>query len=93
MSKVYTLKHTRQPEIAAMPRSRANLKVIRPVSRAASATAPAAGTVPARGRAAKAAAAGNGGSSLDGNSTHRIVESITAAIVERRLMPGTKLAE
>ena len=26
-------------------------------------------------------------------STHRIVESITTAIVERRLMPGTKLAE
>jgi DNA-binding GntR family transcriptional regulator len=26
-------------------------------------------------------------------STHRIVESITEAIVERRLMPGTKLAE
>ena len=28
-----------------------------------------------------------------GDSTARIVESITAAIVERRLMPGTKLAE
>ena len=28
-----------------------------------------------------------------GTSTQRIVESITAAIVERRLMPGTKLAE
>lgn len=28
-----------------------------------------------------------------GNATQRIVESITAAIVERRLMPGTKLAE
>ena len=27
------------------------------------------------------------------NSTQRIVESITAAIAERRLMPGTKLAE
>ena len=27
------------------------------------------------------------------NSTQRIVESITTAIVERRLMPGTKLAE
>lgn len=26
-------------------------------------------------------------------STHRIVESITSAIVERRLMPGTKLSE
>jgi DNA-binding GntR family transcriptional regulator len=29
----------------------------------------------------------------DTSSTQRIVESITAAIVERRLMPGTKLAE
>jgi DNA-binding GntR family transcriptional regulator len=27
------------------------------------------------------------------STTHRIAESITAAIVERRLMPGTKLAE
>ncbi|MEP7283954.1 MAG: GntR family transcriptional regulator, partial [Rubrivivax sp.] len=26
-------------------------------------------------------------------ATERIVESITSAIVERRLMPGTKLAE
>jgi DNA-binding GntR family transcriptional regulator len=31
--------------------------------------------------------------SAAGGSTARIVESITAAIVERRLMPGTKLAE
>jgi DNA-binding GntR family transcriptional regulator len=28
-----------------------------------------------------------------GNSTRRIVDSITTAIIERRLMPGTKLAE
>ncbi|WP_341891889.1 GntR family transcriptional regulator [Variovorax sp. YR752] len=36
----------------------------------------------------------NAGSSADGGtSTQRIVESITTAIVERRLMPGTKLAE
>jgi len=31
--------------------------------------------------------------SSDTSSTQRIVESITTAIVERRLMPGTKLAE
>ena len=37
-------------------------------------------------RAADAAAAAN-------NPTQRIAESITTAIVERRLMPGTKLAE
>lgn len=30
---------------------------------------------------------------LSGGTTQRIVESITTAIVERRLMPGTKLAE
>jgi len=28
-----------------------------------------------------------------GTTTQRIVDSVTAAIVERRLMPGTKLAE
>ena len=28
-----------------------------------------------------------------GNATQRIVDAITTAIVERRLMPGTKLAE
>jgi len=39
-----------------------------------------------RGRAPAIEAPGN-------NSTQRIVESITNAIVERRLMPGTKLAE
>src|SRR3954454_13915269 len=37
-------------------------------------------------RAAEAAAA-------SANPTQRIAESITTAIVERRLMPGTKLAE
>lgn len=60
-----------------MPRSRANLKVIQP------ATAPAA---PALSVAAPPPDAG-------GSSTQRIVESITTAIVERRLMPGTKLTE
>ncbi len=33
------------------------------------------------------------GASVSGTTTQRIVDSITAAIVERRLMPGTKLAE
>jgi DNA-binding GntR family transcriptional regulator len=71
-----------------MPRSRANLKVIRPAPRS---------TPPARARAAKAAASKADVDSTDGSdhrgSTQRIVESITSAIVERRLMPGTKLAE
>jgi DNA-binding GntR family transcriptional regulator len=52
-----------------MARSRANLKVIAPPTKAARQAAPEAG------------------------STQRIVDSITTAIVERRLMPGTKLAE
>jgi DNA-binding GntR family transcriptional regulator len=55
-----------------MPRSRANLKVIRPAP---------------TGRAARAA------DEPLASSTQRIVESITTAVVERRLMPGTKLAE
>jgi DNA-binding GntR family transcriptional regulator len=54
-----------------MPRSPANLKVIRP----ASADAVVAVPEPAA------------------SSTLRIVDAITTAIVERRLMPGTKLAE
>ena len=33
------------------------------------------------------------GASLEATATHRIADSITTAIVERRLMPGTKLAE
>lgn len=41
---------------------------------------------PRRAAAARSADAGSG-------STQRIVDSITTAIVERRLMPGTKLAE
>ncbi len=66
-----------------MPRSRANLKLIPPgpddaSSRPAGRTAgQTAGTPP------EAAA----------SSTLRIAEAITTAIVERRLMPGTKLAE
>ncbi len=55
-----------------MPRSRANLKVIRP---AASPRGRRHADVPAA------------------SSTERIVDAITSAIVERKLMPGTKLAE
>ena len=55
-----------------MPRSRANLKVIR--SSATRARAAARTEAPA-------------------DVTQRIVDAITASIVERRLMPGTKLAE
>lgn len=43
---------------------------------------------PARAGAARGSAAG-----ADASVTQRIVESVTTAIVERRLMPGTKLAE
>ena len=61
-----------------MPRSRASLKVIAP--RVQPPATPA-------GRAQRKAAEPEVG------STQRIVDSITEAIVERRLMPGTKLAE
>ena len=60
-----------------MPRSRAALKVISPAS-----------SSNAGPRRAAAAAAPDAGS-----ATQRIVASVTTAIVERRLMPGTKLAE
>ncbi len=45
----------------------------------------------ARGRRGRAGEGGGGDAAID--TTDRIVESITTAIVERRLMPGTKLAE
>src|SRR5258708_5292887 len=43
-------------------------------------------------KTSKARATGNGDAGAS-STTLRIVESITTAIVERRLMPGTKLAE
>ncbi|HOM14745.1 MAG TPA: GntR family transcriptional regulator [Rubrivivax sp.] len=57
--------------------------------RTAAAHAPRA---PGKGRRTAAPAAG---AAADGSTgaTQRIVDSITSAIVERRLMPGTKLAE
>jgi DNA-binding GntR family transcriptional regulator len=60
-----------------MARSRAQLKVIQP-------------TAFARVRAAGAAGTGR---EPEATSTQRIVDAILMAIVERRLMPGTKLAE
>jgi DNA-binding GntR family transcriptional regulator len=60
-----------------MAKSRANLKVI--------ATPPRRVGAVARARTAPVA--------LPPGSTQRIVDAITTAIVERRLMPGTKLAE
>ncbi len=59
---------------------RTGLKVIQPL--AASARAPRA----ARARMPGSTAAASG-------STQRIVEAITAAVIGRRLMPGTKLSE
>ncbi len=64
-----------------MARSAARLKIVRgtavPARRARSRTAPAGAATSPRGV----------------NSTERIAAAITTAIVERRLMPGTKLAE
>jgi len=62
-----------------MARSSANLRVIKP---AAPPRAAARGRVQPRAVAA-----------VEPGSTQRIVDAITAAIVERRLMPGTKLVE
>jgi DNA-binding GntR family transcriptional regulator len=55
------------------------------MSRAAPATAPRR-----KGRAAAAPRSSDAGSA---GPTQRIVDSVTTAIIERRLMPGTKLAE
>ncbi len=65
-----------------MPRPTANLTAIRPA-------APRAGA--GKKRAATRASPGKDAEPFD--STRRIAEAITTAIVERRLMPGTKLAE
>ena len=67
-----------------MPRTAPKLQVIKTPTRATPARAAAPG------RAPSVRAAGNDASA---NPTQRIAESITTAIVERRLMPGTKLAE
>jgi DNA-binding GntR family transcriptional regulator len=65
-----------------MPRATANLRAIRPASRA-----PRAG----KKQVPHAAAAADDASVQ--TTTRRIAEAITTAIVERRLTPGTKLAE
>ena len=62
---------------SAMPKSRAKLKVIQPTE-------------------ASVRAANRGmttGTEPATGSTQRIVESVTAAVIGRRLMPGTKLSE
>jgi DNA-binding GntR family transcriptional regulator len=67
-----------------MPRSRATLKVITPAA------------APARVASSHAAGRGVAGARRDApaaGTTSLIVDAITTAIVERRLMPGTKLAE
>lgn len=68
-----------------MPRSRASLQLA--PSPGASAIVPAPDVQEARPSADGTDKAEKGG------STQRIVDAITAAIVERRLMPGTKLVE
>ena len=75
-----------------MPRSRANLKVIMPAP-GAGRPAPTAVARPRRRRAPGASGAASATAPGAVGSTQRIVDSITTAIVERRLMPGTKLAE
>jgi DNA-binding GntR family transcriptional regulator len=78
--KVYTLLCSIQSHGTSihMPRSRAKLQVIAPATVARAARRPRRAAVPER---------------MPAGATQRIVDSITTAIVERRLMPGTKLAE
>jgi len=84
--KVYTLLRTGQSPTLRMPTTpprRSSMARNRPPLRVVrGGRAPAPGTGGSRGRDDAASTA-----------TQRIVESITAAIAERRLMPGTKLAE
>jgi DNA-binding GntR family transcriptional regulator len=84
-----------------MPPARHAAKTGPSARRAAAAALPASrrGPPPAR-RAAAGRRSGGGGvngaggaGEGEGNATQRIVDAITAAIVERRLMPGTKLGE
>ena len=70
--------------LLTMPRPAPRLQVIKATPRQTAARAGAVG----RPTAARSAAVESGA-----NSTQRIADSITSAIVERRLMPGTKLAE
>jgi DNA-binding GntR family transcriptional regulator len=71
----------------------ANLKVIDPADKPARAVAPRPSR--ARSRIMPAAVAPADADLETGapGSTQRIVDGITAAVIERRLMPGTKLAE
>jgi DNA-binding GntR family transcriptional regulator len=75
-----------------MARSRANLQVIRSAAPRAPRSAPPARTAKAAGTARTAREAAGTAATAD-DATQRIVDAITTAIVERRLMPGTKLAE
>ena len=78
---VYTSAYSASAHDASKP---PRLQMIRPVPRGARGTARAGAA--RRGRRRADPAAGD-------TATQRIVDSITTAIVERRLMPGTKLAE
>jgi DNA-binding GntR family transcriptional regulator len=80
---VYTL--CRAPQAESMPETAPRLQVIRPLPPARAARAARVAAAPrVRPKRADAAA---------GDTTRRIADAIVTAIVERRLMPGTKLAE
>lgn len=79
-----------------MPRTAAPLKQIRPMRRAAAARVAKGGAGkgdPGKGSAGKGNASKDDATRGGGTTTQRIADAITTAIVERRLMPGTKLAE
>ena len=74
------------------PGGRASLKVIHPVTSQVASPISSPAETPARApRAARKSPPVT--QAPKPGSTQRIVDSITAAIVERRLMPGTKLSE
>lgn len=87
-AELYTLSHSiriAMPRATATPPAKAS-------SRAAPASATAGGRKPGNAGHLRLAVPGAQGAPA-GSATDRIVEAVTTAIVERRLMPGTKLVE
>jgi DNA-binding GntR family transcriptional regulator len=76
-----------------MPRAERTAHASSTRSTAAKARAPALKTVSTRRKAPVLQAVASSDDAAGSSATQRIAESITAAIVERRLMPGTKLVE
>jgi DNA-binding GntR family transcriptional regulator len=92
----------RRSRIISVPAARAAVPKVaratpaaaaRATRRAVSLDGPGPGREPGRGLEAGRQESGEAGAGPEGTATQRIVDAITTAIVERRLMPGTKLVE